>query len=182
MEDVLQLARLQARRTDFNPVRTNLDSLSRSVLDEFQSRPDITQQLLYTCNEPSREVRLDKKLLRQIINNLVSNAVKYSPADSTIDTSLEYTSNTVVFSVRDEGIGIPEADIQHLFEPFHRAANVGTVSGTGLGLVITKESVELHNGTITVESQVGIGTTFIVSIPIITDGGQSRDENTGDRR
>jgi signal transduction histidine kinase len=68
--------------------------------------------------------------------------------------------------VVDQGIGIPEADLQHLFEPFHRAKNVGTISGTGLGLVITKESVELHNGIIAVESQVGIGTTFRVSIPL----------------
>jgi signal transduction histidine kinase len=68
--------------------------------------------------------------------------------------------------VRDDVIGIPSADLQHLFEPFHRASNVGTIAGTGLGLVITKEAIELHNGLITVESQVGQGTTFTVHLPL----------------
>jgi PAS domain S-box-containing protein len=171
MDDVLQLARLQARRADFNPVRINLNSLCRSVLDEFQDRPNSTQPVLYTCNDPLREVKLDKKLMRQIIRNLVSNAVKYSLEGKTITVSLTYTNDTIILQVSDEGIGIPEDDLNHLFEAFHRAANVGTISGTGLGLVITKESAELHGGTITVASQVGVGTTFTVSIPVVSDGG-----------
>ncbi len=166
MEDVLLLARMQARRVEFNPVILQLDALCRSVLDEFQTRPDITHHMVYTCNDAPREVRVDRKLMRQIINNLVSNAIKYSAGGATIMVNLDYTAENVVFSVRDEGIGIPEADLKHLFEPFHRAANVGNISGTGLGLVITKESVDLHGGAITVESQVGVGTTFSVSIPI----------------
>jgi signal transduction histidine kinase len=104
--------------------------------------------------------------MRQIISNLVSNAIKYSPEAKPIKVDLDFTGEALVLSVRDKGIGIPEADLQHLFEPFHRAANVGTISGTGLGLVITKESVELHGGTIEVVSQPGMGTTFTVSIPI----------------
>ena len=85
-----------------------------------------------------------------------------------------------MLTVRDKGIGIPEADLSHLFEPFHRAANVGTISGTGLGLVIIKESVELHGGTITVESQVDVGTTFIVRIPLISQGERNNVPNPGD--
>ena len=166
MDDVLLLARMQARRVEFNPVKINLDSLCRSVIDEFQSRPDVTHRLIYSCDEQLSEVTLDKKLMRQIINNLVSNAVKYSAADSLIAITLEFENDTLIFKVADQGIGIPEADLKHLFEPFHRAENVGTISGTGLGMVITKESVEMQNGTITVESQVGIGTTFTVSIPL----------------
>jgi PAS domain S-box-containing protein len=166
MEDVLLLARMQARRVEFNPVKVNLDGLCRSVMDEFQSRTDIAHKFFYTCDERLYEVTLDKKLMRQIINNLVSNAVKYSPADKPITVSLAYESETLIFKVQDEGIGIPEADLKHLFEPFHRAANVGAISGTGLGMVITKESVELHGGTITVVSQVGVGTTFTVNIPL----------------
>jgi PAS domain S-box-containing protein len=170
MDDVLQLARLQARRADFNPVRSNLDSLCRSILDEFQSHPDITHELQYSCDAELQEVTLDKKLMRQIISNLVSNAIKYSPNEKPITISLESTGKAVALKVRDGGIGIPEADLKHLFEPFHRASNVGAIAGTGLGLVITKESVELHGGTIAVESQIGVGTTFIVNIPIVADG------------
>jgi signal transduction histidine kinase len=166
MDDVLQLSRLQARRAEFNPVDLDFDGLCRSVLDEFQSRPDFTHRLLYHCAAALPEVPLDKRLMRQIISNLVSNAIKYSPVDKTVSVRLGYTGDRLVLMVHDEGIGIPEADQKHLFEPFHRASNVGTISGTGLGLVIVKESVELHGGTIRVESQVDSGTTIIVTIPI----------------
>src|SRR5262249_35671764 len=86
-----------------------------------------------------------------------------------IRVSLEYVKKELVLKVSDEGIGIPEADLKHLFEPFHRAANVGAISGTGLGLVIIKESVELHGGTINVESRVDFGTTFTIRIPTILE-------------
>ncbi|MBE2267633.1 MAG: sensor histidine kinase, partial [Anaerolinea sp.] len=71
----------------------------------------------------------------------------------------------ITLRITDQGIGIPPESLKHLFEPFHRAGNVGAISGTGLGLPIAKEAVELHAGTIAVESQVGVGTTFIVALP-----------------
>jgi len=110
---------------------------------------------------------LDAKLMRQILVNLLSNAVKYSTENSTSTIKLEAVNNEIYLSVHDNGIGIPQADIARLFEPFHRASNVGTIQGTGLGLVIAKESVELHNGTIAVESQVGAGTTITIRIPAV---------------
>jgi PAS domain S-box-containing protein len=166
IDDVLQLAQIQAKKVVFNPVLVDLDAMCRSVLDEFQSRPNIKHELVYTCDAKLREAYLDKRLMRQIISNLMSNAVKYSPEGKTIRINLEEKDNNLIFKIQDQGIGIPEADLKHLFEPFHRADNVGTISGTGLGLVITKESVELHGGTITVESTVGEGTTFTVTIPL----------------
>lgn len=175
MEDVLLLARMQARRVDFSPVRLDLEDLCRSVLDEFQSHSDFTHQIEYSGSDTVRQVVLDKKLMRQIISNVVSNAIKYSPPFSCVRVSLEYDSGAVVLTVSDEGIGIPEADLPHLFEPFHRAANVGTVSGTGLGLVITKELVELQGGTISVNSQVDVGTTFTVLIPSPSAGDPNSD-------
>ncbi len=171
MEDVLMLARMQARRVEFNPVKMNLDSLCRSVLDEFESRPDMDHRLNYHCDDRLHEVWLDKKLMRQIINNLVSNALKYSLPDKTINIDLAYSEDNLIFQVQDQGIGIPEADLKHLFEPFHRAGNVGTISGTGLGLVIAKDAIELHGGTITVESEIGMGTTFTVMIPLSSKEG-----------
>lgn len=168
MEDVLQLARLQARRAEFNPVWLNLDGLCRSVIDEFQGRPDVVQRLAYHCDEPAREVKLDKKLMRQMIVNLVSNAIKYSAADQVVTIGVAYQQDKVVLHVQDQGIGIPAVDIPHLFEPFHRATNVGATAGTGLGLTIVKESVELHGGEITVESVVDVGTRFTLAIPTPT--------------
>jgi signal transduction histidine kinase len=78
---------------------------------------------------------------------------------------LTKNNNQILFKISDRGIGIPEADQANLFEPFHRASNVGTIAGTGLGLVIVKKCVDLHQGKINVESRAGEGTTFTVSLP-----------------
>ncbi|MBZ0298679.1 MAG: PAS domain-containing sensor histidine kinase [Anaerolineae bacterium] len=178
MEDVLLLARMQARRVDFDPARIDLDSLCRSVLDEFLNRADVRHPIHYSCDVMLQDVLLDKKLMRQMLSNLVSNAIKYSPPDKPIHVRLEYEESAVILEVRDFGMGIPEADLPHLFEPFHRAANVDTIPGTGLGLVIIKESVDLHGGTITVDSQLDMGTTFMINIPITTLGEMTDDENS----
>jgi PAS domain S-box-containing protein len=166
MDDMLKLAQLQMRRVAFVPQTVDFDALCREVIEEAQNGTDIAHTILYTCATGLPTAQLDKKLMRQLISNLVSNAIKYSPQDKTIVFNLEYSPTTFVLSVTDKGIGIPEDDLKHLFEPFHRATNVGTIHGTGLGLVIAKESVELHGGTITVESQIGKGTTITVHIPI----------------
>ncbi len=179
MEDVLLLARMQSRRSEFSPTKVDLDGLSRSILDEFQSLPEIRSRLDFQSNVVGREVMLDRKLMRQIIVNLVSNAIKYSPEDKIVTVNLDCTDAEVQIKVSDQGIGIPEADLAHLFEPFHRAANVGTISGTGLGLVITKEAVDLHGGTIEVESQVDLGTTFAVRIPTVAVERIQNHENSG---
>ncbi len=166
MEDVLMLSRMQAHHVEFNPAQLDLDALARTILDEFKSQPELNHQLAYTVSGGIYELWLDRKLMRQIISNLLSNAIKYSPAGTVVRIHLDYIDSAVILMVSDEGIGIPEADLPHLFTPFHRADNVGTISGTGLGLVITREAVELQGGTITVESQQGVGTTFLIQIPV----------------
>jgi signal transduction histidine kinase len=165
MDDVLQLARMQARRVVFTPSRLNIDALCRSVLHEFESHLGQGYDVTYSCDPSLGDVMMDKKLMRQIINNLVSNAIKYTK-NGKFSVNLTRENGSLVLRVSDQGIGIPEADLAHLFEPFHRASNVGTIAGTGLGLVITKEAVELHKGRIVVESQVNVGTTFTVTIPL----------------
>jgi len=166
IEDVLQLTRLQAGRAEFNPVNLDLDALCRVVIDELRSQLEGSYRVHYRYAGAPRESYLDKKMMRQIINNLLSNAIKYSAGDKPVYATLTVQDSIVIFAVQDEGIGIPAADLNHLFEPFHRAANVGNISGTGLGLAIAKESVELQGGTITVSSQEGLGTTFTVQIPL----------------
>lgn len=166
IEDVLQLTRLQAGRAEFNPIHLDLDALCRVVLDELRSQLEGAYRVQYRCEGDLHATYLDKKMMRQIINNLLSNAIKYSPGDKPVQATLAIRDDVVSFEVSDEGIGIPAADLTHLFEPFHRAANVGNISGTGLGLAITKESVELQGGTLTVSSQEGVGTTFTVQIPL----------------
>lgn len=180
MEDVLLLARMQTRRMEFNPVIVNLDGLCRSVLHEFQSRPDVRHQVEYFCSPEIDEVMLDRKLMRQIISNLLSNAIKYSPEHRVVHLRLEAAGDIYLLIIQDHGIGIPDSDLKHLFEPFHRASNVQTISGTGLGLAIVKDAVEVHGGTIVVESQVGTGSTFTIRLPV-TIGGEAKDgKNSGD--
>lgn len=170
MDDVLKLAELQARRFDFKPEPHDIDIICREIIAEFQSRPDITHTLHYTCESAVPIAQLDKKLIRQLVSNLMSNAIKYSSHDKPVTIKLTHTDDEFTISIQDEGIGISETDQTHLFEPFHRGDNVGNIHGTGLGLVIAKEAVDLHGGTIMVKSQIDIGTTFTVHIPIVMQG------------
>ena len=165
LEDVLQLTRFQAGRAPFQPVLIDLATLCQTILAEFQGRAAVQQQLLFRNETRVSTLALDPKLMRQILNNLIANALKYSSVDSTIQLILSEQTDALLLQVQDEGIGIPVADLTYLFEPFHRAANVEQIAGTGLGLTITKEAVELHNGQISVESQEGVGTTFTITLP-----------------
>lgn len=167
-EDILQLARLQASRMEFHPIWLDLDELCHSILADLQSLPEAKQRLVYHCDEPLPTAYVDKRLTRQLIYNLAANALKYSPTDKQVVITLIHLDQALVLTVADEGIGIPAADLPYVFEPFHRAANVGAVAGTGLGLVIVKEAVELHGGSITVQSEVTVGTTFTVKLPLLT--------------
>ena len=104
--------------------------------------------------------------IRQILSNLLSNAIKYSPQGGIIHFELICTSQSAIFRIQDSGIGIPLWEQAHLFDTFYRATNVGTISGTGLGLAIVLKSVDLHSGLIAVESEVSVGTTFTVTLPL----------------
>jgi signal transduction histidine kinase len=112
------------------------------------------------------DAKMDEKLLGHILTNLLSNAMKYSPKGGTIRFDLISTSDSAVFRIQDTGIGIPVQDLDKLFESFRRASNVGTIPGTGLGLAIVKKCVDLHRGKIAVESELGVGTTFTVTLPL----------------
>jgi signal transduction histidine kinase len=108
----------------------------------------------------------DERLLAHILTNLLSNAVKYSDPGGCVRFVVERDSAEARFVIRDEGIGIPENDQQMLFTAFHRGANVGSRAGTGLGLLLVKRCVELHQGKVRIESQIGNGTTVTVKLPV----------------
>jgi PAS domain S-box-containing protein len=110
--------------------------------------------------------QLDSKILQQSLTNLLTNAIKYSPEGGNVTFQLELLPNTIQFRVIDAGIGIPEVDQKYLFEPFHRANNVGTIQGTGLGLSIVKRLITIHQGNIDVKSAPGKGSCFTITIPI----------------
>ncbi|MBK8027468.1 MAG: PAS domain S-box protein [Chloroflexi bacterium] len=165
MEDVLQLGRIQSGRIEFNPVEIDLDKLCQEVIAEFSRTPEAEARIQYHCPVSPVRAQVDARLIRQSFTNLISNALKYSPVEKPISIELLTDSQVVTFRIRDEGIGIPEKDLPHLFEPFRRASNVGAVSGTGLGLSITKQAIEQHGGSVAVDSEMGVGTTFTVLLP-----------------
>ena len=110
-------------------------------------------------------VKVDKRLMANIVSNLLSNAIKFSPENSPIYLKYEKRDGTFFFSIKDSGIGIPEEDQQHLFQRFFRAKNASNIQGTGLGLNIVAKYLELMGGKISCESAIGEGTTFVVEIP-----------------
>ncbi|HKX61893.1 MAG TPA: ATP-binding protein, partial [Verrucomicrobiae bacterium] len=110
----------------------------------------------------------DESLLRHIFNNLLSNAVKYSVPGIPVTFHVERAGPDAIFVLRDQGIGIPKSDQSNLFLTFHRGTNVGERPGSGLGLVIVKRCVELHDGTVEMQSEEGKGTVVTVRLPLFT--------------
>ena len=115
----------------------------------------------------------DDVRLEQVLQNLIQNAFKYSPAGGVVRVWLERKGDAGCIYVRDQGIGIPAAALPNLFQRFYRAPNVEDhqINGMGIGLFVVKEIVQLHGGTISVESQEGVGSTFTVCLPLRPDHG-----------
>ena len=167
LDRVLLLGRADAQMLDFNPAEVELPRLCRQLVDEARAQhPEGTATVEASLGEGVGRGQYDEKLLRHIFGNLLSNAIKYSPAGGVVRFSVDVDGDATVFRVADQGIGIPADEVPHLFESFHRASNVGSIPGTGLGLAIVKNAVEVHGGTISVESRLGEGTTFVVRLPV----------------
>lgn len=169
LDAMLALSEMQARGFNFTPVLCDPASLVHKLITEFQDGAETKRPFVYTCDADLPMAELDERLLRHILNNLLSNAMKYSADDQPVAIHLARSDNALILTVSDKGRGIPATDLKHLFQPFYRATNVETIPGVGLGLSIIKEAVELQRGSITVESQVGVGTTFTVIFPLATN-------------
>lgn len=165
MENVLQLARMQSGRAEFMPTQGDFAALCQEIIEEFESQLLYRGRLVYASTVATLLANFDPHLMRQVINNLILNALKYSGTEKNVHITLVDEATHLTLCISDEGIGIPPNDLKHLFEPFHRATNVSNISGTGLGLSIAKQAIELHQGTITPVSQVGVGTTFTIVLP-----------------
>ncbi len=163
-EDVLTLSRIQTDRVQFDSVQADIVATARALIDELF--PTQADRVVWQTPSTPVEMALDKQLLRLMLSNLVSNALKYSGSDQPVYLSIDTAGDEVRVRVRDEGIGIPEEDRAHLFEPFFRAGNVGMVQGSGLGLSIVKEAAELHGGRIALVSDGASGSEFLLSLPL----------------
>jgi PAS domain S-box-containing protein len=166
LDDILTINRAETGKLAFNPKSLALEAYCRHFVEEMQLSAGNLHQLTFSCQGNSQHVALDEKLLRSMLSNLLSNAIKYSPQGGNISFSLEFQSDNLIIQVQDQGIGILLEDQKQLFEPFHRGKNVKTISGTGLGLVVVKKCVDLHQGNISISSEVGRGTTCVITIPL----------------
>jgi PAS domain S-box-containing protein len=166
LDDILTINRAETGNLAFNPKPMDLERYSRLFVEEMQLSAGTRHTLTFTCQGTAIPVCLDEKLLRSILANLLSNAIKYSPQGGNVCLTLEFQSETAILTVRDGGIGMSPDDRKQLFEPFHRGKNVRNIPGTGLGLVVVKKCVDLHQGRIHISSEIGIGTTCIVTLPL----------------
>src|SRR4028118_718370 len=165
LNDVLLIGKVEFGKKDLNLAPVDLIKFCRELVSEMQLG-DGKPTIKFVSNSQDAKAQIDKKLLRQILSNLLSNAIKYSPQGCTVHFELSCQDAEAIFEIRDEGIGIPLADQHKIFESFHRASNAKNITGTGLGLAVVKQSVDIHGGKIAASSEVGVGTTFTVTLPI----------------
>ncbi len=181
LNDILTLARAEAGSLVCQRDRLELASFCLNLVEDIDLANSHRHPIQLICRSSQRYALLDEKLLYLIMSNLLLNAIKYSPINSEIQLILEdgWNPNStmqgneqpnmprpIIFKVKDQGQGILEADLPHLYNPFYRGQNTGSITGTGLGLAVVKTCVDLHQGTIAIESSPGQGSTFTLSLPL----------------
>lgn len=168
LEDILMLSKAEAGKLSLDLNQLNVTEFCTSILEELQ--PLVTDKHLVTFRTQKQPLHahLDAKLLHHLLTNLLSNAIKYSPNGGNVCLELSCENQQIFFCVRDEGIGMTAEYQGKIFQQFERGANVGKIKGSGLGLCIVKHIVDLHGGTISVESAMGKGTAFIVALPFFS--------------
>jgi signal transduction histidine kinase len=168
LDEVTFIGRADSGRLGYELIYLDLEAFCRQMVEEVRlmaNEKHIT--LVFASFGQLGEALWDESLLRHILGNLLSNAIKYSLPGGIVRFELIGQEKTVIFRIQDSGIGIPQEDQKRLFQPFQRADNVGTIPGTGLGLAIVKKCVDAHGGEIIVNSQVEVGTTFTVTLPLL---------------
>ncbi len=168
LDEVSLIGQADSGKLQCELVSLDLQIFCRQLIEEAQiTAKDKHLKLEFTSIGEFRDAVWDESLLRHILGNLLTNAIKYSLPGGTVNFELMGQKNAIAFRIQDWGIGIPEPDQKRLFQPFQRAENVGSIPGTGLGLAIVKKCVDAHGGEILLDSKVGIGTTFTVILPLL---------------
>lgn len=162
----LDLSKMELGKIPFAPESVKLNEFISQWHEDFTSRHTLQHQLVVKENGADCLVKIDTQLMTQVLNNLVSNSLKYSSPETEIEIATERSLKQVVISVTDHGIGIPEEDVEKLFQPFFRASNALTLQGTGLGMPLCKQIIEHHHGEIGVKSELNKGTTVWFSLPL----------------
>jgi signal transduction histidine kinase len=166
LEEIRFIACSESGKFPFKPESIEAISYCQQLVENLQTEENSRKcQIKFHSKGKCKKIKIDKKLLWHIFLNLISNAIKYSYNGGTIDVEIDCTDKSLVLSIADHGIGIPEQYLNDLFMPFLRAENVGSIKGLGMGLYIVKQAVEAHHGKIAVESEVNMGTKFTVVLP-----------------
>jgi PAS domain S-box-containing protein len=167
LEDILLIGKTEAGKQSLNFNSLNLPNFAQQLAKEIQLSSLTNHKILFNYQGiPDFTIKIDQKALRHILSNLLSNAIKYSPDQTIVRFDLQVTNEQIYFTIEDQGIGINPQTQQHLFELFYRGNNVEDIPGTGLGLAIVKRYLDLLGGQIKVISELNMGTTFIVILPI----------------
>ena len=145
-----------------------LDGFFQEIEEELNPTLKPGQRILVECQQEIKAIETDGRILRNVLFNLISNASKYSGEHKNIYVRCQSGHGKISFSVTDEGMGIPEHEMKHIFERFFRASNANNIQGTGLGLNLVKRYAELLGGQVFFTSQFGKGTTFTITLPIQT--------------
>lgn len=167
LNDFLSVGRLEEGKIQVHKVEMNIKELLEEMLEEMKTILKRGQTIRNT-HEGQLIAMMDPSLLKHIVMNLVSNAVKFSSEDTVISVTTSQTESGLLLSVKDEGIGISEQDQEHLMERFFRGTNAGNIQGTGLGLHIVSKYAELMNGTVSCKSELNKGSEFSVKFSINT--------------
>jgi signal transduction histidine kinase len=167
ISSILSLSRIEGKEIQLNLVTKDINALLNEVVSRHQYLAQ-EKNIQIRCElDPLFSVKLDVDLIRQVFTNLIENAIKYSPPGSRVLISSEESDGQVVVQVADQGIGIAKEELENIFMKFYRSKEVraSTTKGTGLGLYLASYFVELHGGRISVESELGKGSTFTVELP-----------------
>jgi len=163
LNDFLSLGKLEEGKMSAKLAQHDVFVLIREVVSDINSIVRSGQTITY--NTGTFEMMIDRQLLRNVMFNLLGNAIKFSPEGAVIDVQVSINDNEVVIAVKDQGIGISEVDMKNLFGRFFRGANAVAIPGTGLGLNIVTKYLELMQGTITCTSELNVGSTFYINLP-----------------
>lgn len=168
---ILNYARIESEGVDLHRVSRDINALLEEVISKHQFLAKLKQIQILFEPETLFPILIDADLLRQVFSNLIENAIKYSPEGTKVLVTTEELDGFVRVQVSDQGAGIATEDLPFIFSKFYRGAGAkaSTVKGSGLGLYLTKYFIELHHGKISVESEVNLGTTFTVDLPIHSD-------------
>ncbi len=166
LNDTLILEKQSMGKYSYNPSHFSLSLYISNFINEYYLQKIDNNRIKLIIPDLPIDIRSDSQILTHVISNLLDNALKYSAENSTVKLIVEPFATEIKISIIDQGIGIPEDEQVHLFESFFRASNVLGIAGTGLGLTIVKQFVELLNGTITYSSTLNKGSEFSITLPI----------------